>query len=123
MPPVTPPFASSPRQAQREGRNAARVGVSAARRANQPDEGGKSTMAIAVTSGADAHRSHDGAPGVGARGSAPRIAHRSQRREHELAPGTRGLTRKVTGADETLATTSYAGRRPVDREVRRHRAF
>jgi hypothetical protein len=31
-----------------------------------------------------------------------------------------GLTSKVTGADETLATTSAAGRRPVDREVSRH---
>jgi hypothetical protein len=30
----------------------------------------------------------------------------------------RGLTSKVTGADETLAITSAAGRRPVDREVR-----
>jgi hypothetical protein len=31
-----------------------------------------------------------------------------------------GLTSKVTGADETFARSSYAGRRPVDREVRSH---
>ena len=29
-----------------------------------------------------------------------------------------GLTSKVTGADETPAMTCYAGRRPVDRDVR-----
>src|SRR5262249_37277215 len=33
---------------------------------------------------------------------------------------SRGLTSKVTGADEMLATTSAAGRRPVDRVVRAH---
>jgi hypothetical protein len=34
--------------------------------------------------------------------------------------GLRGLTSKVTGADETLAVASVAGRRPVDRMVRAH---